>query len=344
MTTAEGIIAAGFKIHGEEHDEGGIDQKQYHESLHLDTVVHHMEKILIAIDVSSKDQYLTLIAIAWHDKVLSYQHASSGELLEQISRFRGARASDLPSGSEGSEAQSARAVAQHMRDANKQVEIFTEDDIRVVTLAIEFTFPEFKLAKFADYPYYAQALENNPKLIAAIGEMREGGTRDELYITQPHFDEALEAENKIPRPALIMAVADLATSGMESASDFFNEGDAECRELHENLRDPKRLETISEIECIKVKNMLLNWLDGQPGFVAWQALRFEKLMYRLNEKNELSQSEIDKMRLHFCQFENNIRASMVRAQSMRETVENFVSQQGEKAALISLMKTMGFTV
>ena len=354
---SEGVRIEGLYFHKQEHDAEGKDPKVFHTSEHPRTMERRGEKMADIFHLSPEERGIMDSAIAWHDTVIEYDPADPGNLLAMVKRHRGAREGDKPSGTLGNEGTSARLLEGEMLKANEKAgkELFTEEQIRTAVWAVEATYPDvnlgpdFKGAPFEEYPYYATALEQNPDLKELFDELKEQGIVKGPLFFQPHLEKALEKGESVPREVLITALADLGAAGLAGDKEFFNEGDSEARELYANLRRSDVMRRLSEggeeadkADREKVTVVLTGWLDSQPGFAVWQALRFEKIVHLLKKQNALSQEEEAGLRGQFSRYPENVRAARDRAKEARETIEKLKSTAGEKEAFLYLTRTLGF--
>jgi len=353
---AEEIKAAGYRFQAQEHDAEGRDPKTYHTSEHLLALDQRAKHMADALRLLPKQRVVIEMAIAWHDTVIEYDKADPDNLLSLIHRHRGARESDKPKGPQGNEAKSARLLEQEMRKANRlghKEEIFTEEQIRTASRAIEATYPDvnlgpdFKGATFSKFPYYEAAISQNPDLGSLFDELEtQGITKGPLFF-QPHLEKPLEDGQKVPREILVVALCDLGAAGSAEKEAFFKEGDDEMRELYANLRQPgvmRRLATgdgeTDRMTREKVAATFIGWIDGQPGFAAWQALRFEKILYLLKRQNGVTSEEEQALRLQFGRFTDNIRAARDRADKLKTGFEETKSTRGDRAAFVYLAQNL----
>ena len=303
---------------------------------------------------------LIKMAISWHDTIIDYDEADPNNLLAMIRRHRGAREGDTPKGAEGNEGKSARLLEQEMRKANELAkrEIFTEEQIRIAVWAIEATYPDvnfgqdFKGANFKEYPYYEAAIAQNPDIGDILDELEIHGINKGPLFFQPHLEKPLEEGQKVPKEVLVVAFSDLGAAGIAEKEIFFKEGDDEMRELYANLQRPDVMHRLvngdeeqDRADREKFTTAFLEWAESQPGFAAWQALRFEKILYLLKEQNSINSEEEQKLRSQFSHFADNIRAAHDRARELKAKFEETKSTLGEKAAFLHLAQNLhyGFT-
>lgn len=345
------IGSLGLDIMQREHGPGAKQEKHLHTADHPITLEKRASAMYKTFGFSISQRAITKLAIDWHDTVIQSDPADPNKLLAMIKRHRGAREGDLY-GIAGNEAQSAEKLKKEMCAA----EIYTEEEIAIATFAIEATYPEADLGKdytgavFADYKYYQKALQQNPALASVLNELAHAGVIKGPHFSQPHLERQLEDKTAtVPKEALVVALADLGAAGVAESGEFFKEGDNEMKELYGNLLRPEviwRLRTGDEpadaADRALVVKTLLNWLDSQPGFATWQALRFEKIIFLLKEQGELTEIEETGLRAQFNRYPDNIRATRTRAISTRKNVENTTLNFGEKAAFNFLIKELGY--
>lgn len=356
---AKEIKLSGYRFHEQIHDREGRDPKTYHTSEHPQTLEQRAEEMAEILNLSPNQLSVTEMAIAWHDTVMEYDEADPNNLLAMIRRHRGAREGDKPSGTKGNESRSARLVEKEMRKANEQVgrEIFTEEQIYTAIWAIDATYPDitlgpdFKGIPFEEYPYYEVAIRQNSSLGKLFDELKEQGIVKGPLFFQPHLERPLEKGQPVPREVLITALADLGAAGLAKKEEFFKESDDEMRELYANLRRPEVMRRLTEggedvdrIDRERVMTALMGWLDSQPGFAAWQSLRFEKIMHLLKQQNGVSPEEEQGLRGLFSHYEDNIRATRDRAKELKAQVKQIKSTAGEKEAFLYLARNMRYEI
>lgn len=353
------IKLSGYRFHKQEHDREGRDPKIYHTSEHLRTLEQRAEKMAEVLNLSPEQRAVAEMAIDWHDTVIEYDEADPNNFLAMIRRHRGAREGDKPSGTEGNEGRSTRLLEEEMRKANERAgrEIFTEEQIRTAVWAIDATYsdvnlgPDFKGAPFEEYPYYEVAMRQNPALGELFDELKKQGVVKGPLFFQPHLERPLENGQPVPREVLITALADLGAAGLAGKEEFFKEGDDEMRELHANLRRPEVMHRLAEgdedadrVDCEKATAAFMSWLDSQPGFVAWQNLRFEKIVHLLKQQNGISPEEEQGLRGQFSHYPDNIRATRDRAKELKVQVEQIKATDGEKEAFLYLVRNMHYEI
>ncbi len=276
-----------------------------------------------------------------------------------IRRHRGAREGDKPNGVEGNEGKSARLLEQEMRKANEiaKQEIFTEEQIRIAVWAIDATYPDvnlgqdFKGARFKEYPYYEVAVAQNPDIDTLFKELEtQGITKGPLFF-QPHLEKPLEEGQKVPKEVLIVALSDLGAAGIAEKEAFFKEGDDEMRELYVNLLRSDVMHRLvngdvkqDRVDREKVANSFIEWVESQPGFVAWQALRFEKILYLLKQQSDINPEEEQKLRSQFSHFADNVRVAHDRAKELKTKFEETRFTLGEKAAFLYLAQNLHYEI
>ena len=348
------IILKAYELYSKMHDPGGEDPKEYHVSGHPRRMERDGEQIADILHLSLKERLLAMLGIAAHDLVMNYKKADPNKVTSMISRHRGAREGDEPMGAQGNAGKSARWLAEEMRKANEHagIEIFTEEEISNTVWGIDTTYPKDKFgALFEEYPYYEIALQQNQALGELLGELKEQGIVKGPLFSQPHLEKPLEEGTRVPREVLIVALTDLGAVGTGGKEEFFKEGDNEMRELLGNLRIPEVMRRISggdedadRADREEVTGTFVRWLDSQPGFAVWQALRFEKIMHLLKQQNGISPEEEQGMRNLFCHFVENIRATRDRSLELKAEVERMKSSVGEKEAFLFLARSMHYEI
>ncbi len=353
------IKLSGYRFHEQIHDREGRDPKTYHTSEHPRTLEQRAGEMAEILNLSPDQGAVTKIAIAWHDTVMEYDKADPNNLLAMIRRHRGAREGDKPSGTKGNESRSARLMEEEMRKANEQAEkkIFTEEQIHTAIWAIDATYPDitlgpdFKGIPFKEYPYYEVAIQQNPTLGKLFDELKDQGIVKGPLFFQPHLERPLENGQPVPREVFITALADLGAAGLAEKKEFFKEGDDEMRELYANLQRPEVMRRLTEgdedadrIDRERVMTALMDWLDSQPSFAAWQSLRFEKIVHLLKQQNGMSQEEEQGLRGLFSHYEDNIRATRDRAKELKAQVKQIKSTAGEKEAFLYLARNMHYEI
>lgn len=344
----------GYCFHAQEHDKNGKDPKIYHSSEHPRILKKRAERMAEILHLSPRQCAVIEMAVAWHDVIIEYDKADQNNIAAMICRYRGAREGDKPNGAKGNEGKSARLLEQEMRRANELVkeEIFTEEEIRIAILAIDATYPDvIKGATFKDYPYYEIVIRQNPDLAVLFDELKTQGITNGSLFFQPHLERPLEERQKVPREVLIVALSDLGAAGFTEKEAFFKEGDSEMRELYANLRYPEVMRRlingdaeIDQVDRQKVTSVFLGWLDSQPGFAAWQALRFEKILHLLRRQKNIIPKEEQGLRAQFSHFIENIRYTRDRAKELRSGFQKIQSTQGEKAAFLYLVQNLHYEI
>lgn len=356
---AKEIKDGGYILHEQEHDRGGRDPKIYHTSEHPRTLERRAEQMAEVLRLSPKQRAVVRMAIAWHDTVIEYDSADPNDLLATVRRHRGAREGDQPNGVEGNEAKSAALLEHKMRETNElaKQEVFTEEQIHIARWAIEATYPDVnfgpdsKGAAFEEYPYYEASIAQNPSLAALFNELKIAGIIRGPLFFQPHLEHLLEAGHAVPREVLTVALIDLGAAGMAEKEVFFQEGDSEMRELYANLLIPdtmRRLvegeEEADQIDREKTVSVFLGWLESQPGFAAWQFLRFEKILYLLRQMEALTPEEEEGLRAPFDHFADNVRATRDRAGELKRKFEEVKSASGERVAFRYLAENLHYEI
>jgi hypothetical protein len=353
------ITEEGYTYHSSIHDEGGEDPKIFHTSEHPKSMERRADQMAEIFGLTNEQKDIIEMAIAWHDTVIEYDSPDSENLLGMIRRHRGAREGDISHGINGNEGQSAKLLKDKMISINEfsRQEIFTQEQINTAGWCVEATYPDVKMGtdfqglEFKTYPQYQEIVTNNSDMGNLVDEFEDLGIKKGALFSQPHLEQSLEQGEIVPKEVLIVALSDLGASGLEDSQVFFKEGDDEMRELYSNLQKPEiqtRLYTGDEEQDIqdreKVAGALLKWVENQPSFAIWQALRFEKIVGLMKQNNQITDEQEQALRKQFSHFEDNIRGSYQRAQSLRQEFENIKVQEGEKQAFVNLAKNLHFEV
>ena len=328
----------GESVHAQEHNSGG-NQKEYHTSIHLLILEKCAKKLSEILHLDKKQIALSKMVIAWHDTTMEYDNPDPNNILGMIRRHRGAKIGDEPSGIDGNENISAQRLEKEMREANQKAgtEIFSEEDIQTGISAVHATYPDVKFNfEFTNYPYYQEAINQNPSLEKLFLDLERSGITKGNLFSQPHLEDLLENNILPKKEVLVMALSDLSEAGASSSYEFFASGDKEMRELYHNLRYKNILNSLAKDvagveDRKKMITAFLAWMDSQSGFVAWQALRFEKIIYLYNKnkgiKNSITEEEEVNLRKYFSQYSQNTSSCLRRAKDTRQHTEEIMSQQ-----------------
>lgn len=344
---ADEIIANAYTIQSTNYD-NGPERKFLHSGEHPLTLEQRAEPLEDILGFTSHQRKVTELAIAGHDTVIEVQNPDSSNLLGMIIRNRGAREGDQPSGAEGNEGQSALYIEGEMRKANHDAgrEIFTEKDILTAKNAVEVTYPLAEFKTFEDSPFYQNAA--NAGLKEVFDKLKERDITSGLLISQPHLETPLEAGQMVDLEAFVIAQVDLAAAGSAEKTEFFREGDNEMRELYANLT-PNQMQRLKSgdsqedrVDREKVSGAFLKWLYTQPGFAAWQGIRFEKIMHHLRQNEQITEEQENGIRKTFSKYKENALGALERADKTKSTFEELKNEAGEKAAFTFLAETMGY--
>ena len=355
MQAVRQIEQAGLKFHAEIHHKNGLDRKLYHDLDHPTTLEKRARLTAKALELTPEQYGIVRMAIAFHDTVIAYEQATPGVVTATIKRKRGALPEDAPDGKgdEGNEARSAQLLEIEMRHASPP---FTVEQIKIAMLAIHATYvvPEFN-KDFTSYDREGKLAEQNTELAALINELKGQHITTGSLFSQVHLERTLEKRasgqsEKVAREVIITALVDLGAAGCAHPEEFFKEGDEEFWELYGNLRNKNimsRLQTGTEKNDVqdrkKVVMELTKWLDGQPGFAVFQALRFEKIIYLLKQQNDITKKEEQALRDQFNQFTHNIRTARDRAGRLKSEYNTQLAR-GEKEAFTFLIDSMHYTL
>ena len=247
-----------------------------------------------------------------------------------------------------------------MRETNKKTkktgrEVFSEQQIATVEHAIDATYPgvdfgpDFKGALFDKYPFLQEITARNPEVQKILEFLKEKGIDRGPLFFQPYLEKPLEQGEKVPPEVMIVALADLGGSGTEEAPAFFGEGDAEFRELYENVRQKSNLSRLlngleekDKEDRTKVGAAMLGWLKSQPAFAVWQMLRFEKTAYLLETSGQLNQEQSGQLKNYFFRYGENIKKALERAENLSGEHERTKQESGEREAFAFLAEQMGY--
>ncbi|MBI3632949.1 MAG: hypothetical protein HY226_01510 [Candidatus Vogelbacteria bacterium] len=240
--------------------------------------------------------------------------------------------------------------------------VVTRGDVQNAILAVDVTYPGFDggpdyqgasfEAKTDDVPSNTELLKQNPALAKKIYDLSNRKQIESLEknetigadertkkieelkkkaITkgprffQPHLEKMLENGDPVPEEVLIMAMADLGGSGIATSEQFAEEGDSEFWEVFPNIE--KNLKGLSndkgmDLERQVTIDSMKGWLKSQVGFITWQALRFEKIVFLLkNKTHQLSEAKESKLRKVFGNYLNNIDEAMKRAERVSAKID-----------------------
>ncbi|MDP3778655.1 MAG: hypothetical protein Q8R30_01225 [bacterium] len=352
---AKEIERDGLKMMEELHDGKDV----FHTSEHPKSMEIRADKIAEVLHASKEERMLAKMDIAYHDTIIEKDEADPGSVIGMIKRHRGAREGDKPNGAEGNEAKSADELIKRMIQANEEAgeEVFTETHMKNARWAIDATYPDvalgadFKGAAFEEYPYYEIAIRNNSELGELLAELKEQGITKGALFYQPHMETPLEKGEKVPNEVLMTALADLGASGMGSVEEFAQEGDNEMRELLGNLRKEEVLERVANgdeeadvADRGKAAAMCTGWLESQPSFAVWQALRFEKIAHLMKEKQGMADEDIQGLRKLFGNYAQNVRGQRDRAREVKSKYEEIKTSLGEKESFKYLARTMHYEI
>lgn len=336
----------GLRIFLANHGPESPEPKEFHGLGHLERMGRRVEKLAEVFRLPLNSREALKMMINWHDAIINFTPTDPNKLLAMISRHRGARKGDLPNGAAGNEGESANGQDKRLTDER----IFTSQDRKKFRWAVETTFPEIDFGKnFTDCPFLEQILKRKSSLRDLLRELKVLGIEKGARFSQPHLESYLEKDMDVPCEVLIIGLTDLGAAGMDDEKTFFLEGDAEMRELYGNIRKPKVLsrlingdEIADQTDRQAVACAFLKWLNDQAGFAMWQYLRFEKIMFLLNQDKKISRKEEREMRSLFNHYEPNIRASIERAKRIKIDFEKLTSEKGEKEAFRYLAKELGY--
>ena len=346
LEIAKIITRTGLDLHDHNHGENSADPKDYHGSEHPETLVSHAKMMADIFKCSLEELSLAEMMFAYHDTVINYKKPNPNDLLDRVVRNRGALEGDNQGvGVSGNEAQSAELLKEKMRDAK----VFTPEEIETGVFGIHTTYTDVNFgAVFKDYAYYDVAKKQNPELGSLIEKLGREDIEKGLLLSQPHLEKALEEKKKVSPAVLVVALMDFGAAGFAGSEEFFQGGDAEMRELYYNIKQPEAMSRLTTGEGetdasdrARVAKAFLAWVDVQPSFAVWQALRFEKIIYLLKQNNGINAEQEKGLREFFGNYSANINAALSRAKSLRAEYDKS-AREDEKKAFISLTHSMHY--
>jgi len=344
------IAENGHQYHKTVHDLGGTDPKEYHNLGHIYTVEDRAKLLPPIFKLSADQQAEMLMAIAWHDSVINYDLPDSNNIVAMIKRHGGATEQDTPYGLQGNEAKSFELLNTRMLQFN-----FSQESLDTVKSIISATYSkadlgtDFQGAIFSDYAFYKIALSQNPKLAETIQFLNSNGIDRGLHISQPYFEEMLD--QGVEPQVLITALSDLGDVGTAEKEMFFRNGDAEMRELFYNINQPGTLQRLingateqDKKDRSQVVDTFIKWQKTEVGFAVWQALRFEKTIYLLNQHKIIDSEQETALRGVFNHFTDNIIACYRRLIDVQQTYTKYVEQDEEQQAFLNLLETLHYRI
>jgi len=346
---ADLLIKEGDALMAGNHGPNGSDPKVYHTpENHIAPLQERARQMAEILGLTSEQQKLIAMEISWHDTIIEYDAPDSENIVGMVRRHRGAREGDKPMGAEGNEALSADAMVEAMKRINEDTKkiIFTEEHMRIGRYGIDATYPDvnlgadFKGAEFTQDPLYAEIAARNPAIGATVAYLNERGITKGPHFFQPHLENPLKQEEKVPEEVLVMAMSDLGASGIAAnPEEFFIEGDNEGKESYHNMRKSENIERLlngdtekDQEDRVKGGQALLGWIHSQAGFAMWQMIRGEKIMNWLRENGQFDGEKEEKFRALFGNYEMNIKASVERDARIKKEYDAIKSEQGDKAA------------
>ncbi len=349
---ADRLIGAFYRFMDEKsRTEGRI----YHtREFHIEKLQKRAQRLADIFKLLPQQRKSLEMDTAVHDTIMKkYPMQNPSNIAERARRMRGARVGDKPAGLEGNEARSAWLLADAKREVNQRAgrEVFDEENIETGTFAVDVTCPGFEPAAFKSYPFYEHVALNNPRIREVVEMLEKLGITQGPLFSQPHLEEALQVGEKIPREVLIMALIDLGGAGYEDEKGFFEEGDHENWELLDKVFLPENITRLFQgtqdadaADRAKVAEAGKDWLRSQVPFVVLQWMRFEKIIYLLEENDQLSREEERLLRQEFPFYEKNVWATHSRAKGLVKKYDTEKEKGGEQAAFMALVKSMHFPV
>ena len=348
------LIRQGDELMASLNDAESKEPKVYHTSEHPKALQERAKRIADVLGLGVEQRYLIAIAISYHDAIINYTPPDPDDIVGTIQRHRGAREGDKPRGREGNEAKSADAMETAARRINEEAKratgqaVFSDEDIRTLRWEIDATYPDVAFTEFEKDPFYQEIVRQNPQVLQMAELLRARGITKGLHFFQPHLENPLQQGERVPQEVLVVALSDLGAGGLvEKAGDFFAEGDNEFKELYHNLRNPENYRRLlagaeerDRGDRAKVSHTIFNWLSSQPGFVLWQMIRFEKIMYFLQRSGELDAEQASGLRGLSGYYESNIKASLDREERMKNEYQHKLEAEGEREAFTFLALEM----
>lgn len=338
------------------------EHRVFHTVEHPEALIERAKKLSHIFELSKIQKKMVALEAIYHDLVINYDPAQNPEdVTGRIKRHRGAREGDQPANLQGNEALSAKALVAEMSRHNtiaqqkKQSPVFSQEQISNATFAIDVTYPgvqlgpDFQGVSFREYPYYKEIVTQHKDIGRIISSLEKDGILKGILFYQPHLETPLEKGEQVPKEAIIIALSDLGAAGLDTSKTFFREGDTELLELMENIRRPKvkkrLLEGTTEMDKndrAKVAGIMQQWLKDQTSFVAWQMLRFEKIVFLLKKNGQIDSEKESALRNLFSNFEKNITATLKRTHTLSKTYHEILVENGELKAFQYLAKEMHY--
>lgn len=354
---ADMLIQKGDAIMRQNHGLQG-DEKVYHTlENHIDPFQKRAKEIADALGLNQEQQKLISIIISWHDTVIDYDKPDPENIVGMVRRHRGAREGDNKAmgekgGTNGNEARSAKDMVQAMKETGQ----CTQDQIDTAQFGVDVTYPDvalgpdFQGAAFTQDPLYEQIVASNPRIAEMVAFLNEQGITKGPHFFQPHLENELRNQKKIPEEVLVVALGDLGAAGCSrNPEQFFVEGDNEAKESYHNIRQPENLERLltgdgekDQEDRKKASGALFGWLHSQSGFAMWQMIRFEKILYWLRENGQFDHAKEQQLRSVVQYYEADIKASVERDLRIKAEYDSRISKQGDKAAFDYLAQEMNY--
>lgn len=337
---------------------GEKEGRVFHTIDHPESLIERAKKLSAVFDLSKEQKKMVALEAMYHDLVINYDPPQNpDDVTGRIKRHRGAREGDQPAGENGNEALSAQALVDAMREQNEQAKkngespVFSEQHMADARFAIDTTYPgvqlgqDFRGTAFREYPLFGEITSRNARVGEIIDSLEKNGVTKGALFFQPHLETPLEQGKRVGEDALVIALSDLGSAGFDPPEKFFREGDTEFLELMENARRPevqtRLLEGTTQIDQenrAKVAASMIQWLKDQTSFVAWQMLRFEKIVCLLRKNGQIDEKKEGQLRSLFNHFEKNIEATAQRAKNAEQQYEELKKRNGELEAFRFLTK------
>ncbi|MDO8529367.1 MAG: hypothetical protein Q7S18_01735 [bacterium] len=263
------------------------DNLPFHNAEHTKGVVDNVEKILKAIQQASPD----LDLVSDHDVQIGRLAAAYHDTVQDWKENK-VKEGEFEKVSRkrlagSNETKSGEEAAKFMRDANQNGAVFSEQDIQTVKRAIDTTVP---------------------------------GGWDGKTVIQTN----LTKNSSLVERAL--ALADLATAGMEGSKRFLEEGPAIFREENLDILEAIRSgENISKDKQDYFKERMIKWLRDQPAFARGRQARLAVELEAIPEPARAAVAGL------FDKFEDSIQKSQeVADEAGKESFEKLIERMGYK--------------
>lgn len=349
---AEQVADDGFEAMRKNHGPESEAPKVFHTIEHPEEMIELAKEMEDTFGVPAHGRAFVKGLIAHHDSIILFDKADPANILARVMRHRGARKGDEPSGSGGNEALSADGWEKSARKANEDArregadfDIFSEADIKKGRLGIEFTYPGVTFGPFSNLPHFEEVKEASESVRRSLDLAKMAGIEGGLVFLQPHFDNMIEAGEKIPTEALIVALADLGQVGAKGYEFFRKSGDKEFRELSANL-SRSELHRLANGDAQqdsedreKVIKGFEGWIGSQISFALGQMIRFEKNLIMMRRNGQINEDQEQGLRRQFSHFEENIKQAIERRDRFTAAM---IGHEKEKETFRTAAEEMGY--